>query len=327
MVARMDVLVLGAGVIGLTTAISMAEAGHSVRVRTAELPEATTSSAAGALWGPWMVEPRDRVRGWAAETLDVLTAQASTPGTGVRLSTGMDVSMVEHELPDWFSLLPDVRPCTVDELPVGYRHGVRYTAPQVDMPIYLAFLVERLRAAGSEIGIATIGSLDEATKLAPIVINCTGLGARGLAGDDQLFPIRGQHVVVSNPGLREFLEVDTGNSSDLIAIYPHGDHVVLGGTAEPGSWNREPDLATAAAILARCVAVQPSLQGAVVLEHRVGLRPTRPEIRLEEEPGRGGARVIHNYGHGGAGVSVAWGCAATVRAMVDSSEPSPQLCK
>jgi D-amino-acid oxidase len=315
MVGDMDVLILGAGVVGLTTAVSLAEAGHSVRVQAAELSEATTSAAAGALWGPWLVEPRDRVHAWAAHTLQVLTELANTPGTGVRLASGNDVSMVEHEPPDWFSLLPTIRPCTVDELPPGYRHGIHYTAPLVDMPMYLNYLSARLRAAGIEIEVAAVDSLEAVSSMAPVVVNCTGLGARKLADDDQLFPIRGQHVVVSNPGLSEFLEVDTGDSPNLIAIYPHGDHVVLGGTAEPGSWTREPDPVAAEAILARCAAVQPLLRDVIVLEHRVGLRPTRPKIRLEEVQGAAG-RIVHNYGHGGAGVSLAWGCAAEVVAMV-----------
>lgn len=311
----MDVLVIGAGVIGLSTAITLAEAGHSVRMQTAELPEATTSAAAGALWGPWLVEPRDQVQAWAAHTLEVFTELADTPETGVRLATGNDVSMVQHELPEWFSLLPDVRPCTVYELPPGYRHGVHYTAPLIDMPMYLDYLTERVRAAGVEIEITAVDSLEAASSVAPVVVNCAGLGAKELAGDNELFPIRGQHVVVRNPGITEFLEVDTGDSADLIAIYPHGDHVVLGGTAETGSWNREPDPAVAEGIMARSAAAEPLLRDAEILEYRVGLRPTRPEIRLEEER-IGTGTVIHSYGHGGAGVSVAWGCAAAVAEIV-----------
>jgi D-amino-acid oxidase len=307
-----DVLVVGAGVIGLTTAVTLAEAGYDVLVRTAEEPNATTSAAAGALWGPWLVEPVHRTIPWAECGLQTLSALATRPGTGVRLISGRDVSTTEHEPPSWFSLLPDTRPCAANELPAGYAHGTWYTAPLVDMPTHLAYLVERLRAAGGVIVRSPVVTLDEATGLAPIVVNCTGLGARAFADDQQLYPVRGQHLVATNPGITEFLEVDTGDSTDLVAIYPHGDHVVLGGTAEPHLWSREPNPATAAAILARCVAVEPLLRDADVLGHRIGLRPTRPEVRLDSETHPSGARVIHNYGHGGAGVSLAWGCAAEV---------------
>lgn len=313
----MDVHVIGAGVIGLTTAVTLAEHGHQVLVRTAEPPALTTSWTAGALWGPWLAQPADQVHRWAAESLRVLTEQAEQPSTGVRLVSGVDVARVEHAPPEWFGLLPDVRPCRPEELPHGYRHGVRYTAPLVTMPVHLPYLVERLRVAGGSIERATVPSLDEAARRAPVVVNCTGVGARALAGDEDVSPIRGQHVVVSNPGITEFVEVDTGNSAELIAVYPHGDHVVLGGTAEPGVWDRTPSPDAANAIVARCAAVVPLLRGAEVLAHRVGLRPSRPEVHLDEEHGRDGARIVHNYGHGGAGVSLAWGCALDVLALLD----------
>jgi D-amino-acid oxidase len=311
-----DVLVLGAGVIGLTTAVTLAEAGHRVLVRTAEPPLNTTSAAAGALWGPWLVEPRDRVLRWAQRTLHALSELSTQPGTGVRLVSGKDVSRVQHQPPAWLSLVSDARPCRPDELPSGYFHGTRYTAPLVDMPVHLAYLTERLRLAGAAIEISAVHKLDEAMTLAPVVVNCTGLGARSLVGDQDLYPVRGQHVVVTNPGVCEFLEVDTGDSADLIAIYPHADHLILGGTAELGSSNREPDLAIADAILQRCAAIEPLLQHAELLGHRAGLRPTRPEVRLAEQPGYAGARVIHNYGHGGAGVTLAFGCAEAVQALI-----------
>lgn len=304
-----DVVVLGAGVIGLTTAITLAERGSRVLVRTAEPPEATTSAAAGALWGPWFAEPHDRALGWARHTLDVLTALAGEPDTGVRMVSGKDISTQHHQPPDWFSLLSDARPCTTDELPPDYTHGVHYTAPLVDMPVHLDYLTRRLRAANGTIEINPVTTLHEATLLAPIVLNCTGLGAHTLADDNTLQPIRGQHLVTTNPGIIEFTEVDTGDSPDLVAIYPHAGHLVLGGTAEPGSWDRQPSPVTAAAILARCAALDSRLLAVDIIEHRVGLRPTRNEVRLEEQTGPGAGRVIHNYGHGGAGVSLAWGCA------------------
>jgi D-amino-acid oxidase len=70
-----------------------------------------------------------------------------------------------------------------------------------------------------------------------------------------------------------------------------------------------PDPVTAEAIVRRCAAVRPEIAGARVIEHRVGLRPTRPAVRLERERAADGRLLVHNYGHGGAGVTVAWGCA------------------
>jgi D-amino-acid oxidase len=67
--------------------------------------------------------------------------------------------------------------------------------------------------------------------------------------------------------------------------------------------------------VAGCAAIDPRLRGVTILGHRVGLRPTRPEVRLESEPFGGGVHW-HNYGHGGAGISLSWGCAAEIAAAV-----------
>lgn len=309
-------LVIGAGVTGLTTAVTLAEAGHPVRVYTAEPPEATTSAVAGALWGPWLVEPRQRVLRWAEHTLIMLSELAADPGTGVRLASGIDVSDVCHDPPDWAHLLLDRRPCTDDELPPGYRYGTHYTAPLADMPRYLSYLGERLRHAGGIVEPRRVQSIDDVAQNWPVVVNCSGLGSRALAADHELKPIRGQHVLVTNPGLTDFLEADTGDSPELIAIYPHADHIVLGGTAEPGQWSREPESATADAIIARCIAVEPRLGDAHRIDDRAGLRPTRPAIRVSVEHLQNGTVAAHNYGHGGAGVSVSWGCAAEIRNLL-----------
>ena len=70
-------------------------------------------------------------------------------------------------------------------------------------------------------------------------------------------------------------------------------------------------------ILRDCAAIEPRLTGARVLAHRVGLRPARPTVRLEAEPAApgGGPPIVHNYGHGGAGVSLSWGCAREAAAL------------
>jgi D-amino-acid oxidase len=204
--------------------------------------------------------------------------------------------------------------CSPDELPHGFVTGWRFTAPMVDMPVYLGYLERRLATAGGSIEIRRIGSLHEATAAVPIVVNCTGMGARDLVPDPQLVPIRGQLIVVENPGITEFFSEDTGRSPDLLHYAPHGETMILGGTAQVGNWSRTADPTTAAMIVERCAQVAPALRRARVLGHRVGLRPTRPYVRVEAEP-VDGCLVIHNYGHGGAGVTLSWGCAAEAAAL------------
>ena len=150
---------------------------------------------------------------------------------------------------------------------------------------------------------------------APVIVNCTGIGARELTPDPALYPVRGQVVVAANPGLTEFF-VGEGADDEVSYIFPHGATVVLGGTHEPGAESLRPDPATAERILASCAAVDPRLAGAPVLGHRVGLRPVRPRVRLESAALPGGRLLVHNYGHGGAGVTLSWGCARAVLAEV-----------
>jgi D-amino-acid oxidase len=92
-------------------------------------------------------------------------------------------------------------------------------------------------------------------------------------------------------------------------MFPHGDTILIGGTVEEGDWTTAASPVLAEQILAGALAVEPRLRGARIVEHRVGLRPCRPEVRLEAER-IGDSLVWHNYGHGGAGISVSWGCAA-----------------
>ena len=87
------------------------------------------------------------------------------------------------------------------------------------------------------------------------------------------------------------------------------------GTDDEGEWDRRPDPDVAKQILERATELVPELARARVLGHRVGLRPARPTVRLEEER-RGTTRVVHCYGHGGAGVTLSWGCADEVAALV-----------
>jgi D-amino-acid oxidase len=305
-----QVTVIGAGVSGLTTAVVLAEAGVRVHVVAEDLP-GRTSLAAGAMWGPYLVEPKEKVDEWSQHSLEVFRALADDPSTGVRITAGVEVSRYADAPPEWATTLPGFQPCGPDELPPGFTTGYRFEVPLIDMPVYLAYLQTRLLATGATVTQGTVADLDDPA-LGPVVVNCSGLGARQLAADNDLRPIRGQHVIVTNPGITEFFSEDTGTSPDLLCIYPHGDTVALGGTAIDGCDDPDPDLAAAEAILRRCTAVDPRLAEARVLAHRVGARPTRPAVRVEAEQRTAGRTVLHNYGHGGAGVTLSWGCALDI---------------
>ena len=313
--------VLGAGVCGLTSAICLAESGFAVAVQGAELASETTSVAAGALWGTHLVGADDRVPGWADETRRVLVDLADDPAAGVSVCAGLMAVRVPQDsaldgpgAPEVTDAVAYTR-CDPRELPPGYAAGWRLAAPLASMPVYLAYLRDRLLAAGGQLleprSFATLAEVTRASA-APVIVNCPGAGAHSLVPDPSVTPVRGQVVVAANPGITEFFVGNGADPDDITCLFPHGDTIVLGGTQEYGNWSRVPDPATAERILAACTAAEPRLAGATILGHRVGLRPARPLVRLEAEAIAGGRHILHNYGHGGAGVSLAWGCARDV---------------
>src|SRR5262249_4278108 len=150
-----------------------------------------------------------------------------------------------------------------------------------------------------------------------VVVNCAGLGARELLPDPTMYPIRGQVVRVAHPGFDYFI-LDEHNPRGLTHIIPRSRDCVLGGTTQEGEENLVPDAEIARAILERCIALEPRLADVPILSYEVGLRPARPSIRVEAENCAPNKYVVHNYGHGGSGVLLSWGCAAEVVELVKS---------
>jgi D-amino-acid oxidase len=312
--SQADVLVVGAGVSGLTTAVCLAESGARVRVVARERPEDTTSTAAGAVWAPYRIggDPA-RINRWSQRSLEVFTALARSERSGVQMIVSMEVGHRPVGAPDWAPLLPGVRPCASDELPAGYAHGYRFVIPAIDMPPYLAYLLARLKDAGGTFQQDAVTSLEMVSGSVPAVVNCTGMGARELARDATLRPVRGQLVIIANPGVEIGLveAEDEEDLTELTFLIPHRSTLVLGGTAEPDDERAYPDPDTTRAILARCVRLDRRVAGAPVLAERVGFRPERPEVRVAGERYRD-SWIWHNYGHGGAGVTLSWGCAEEI---------------
>ncbi|MGZ6164409.1 MAG: FAD-dependent oxidoreductase, partial [Myxococcaceae bacterium] len=289
--------VVGAGVVGLTTALALREVGHRVRVLAAERPERTTSAVAGAVWYPFEVGPREKVNRWARTTREWLLALGrAVPAAGVDVLTVLECAS-DSRPPWWSEAVEDLR-CVDRPLPRGAPFGWEFEAPRVEPALHLPWLESQLERP---IEIARVERLEDVP--GDLVVNCTGIGARRLAGDTTLSALLGQTVVVA-PG-----EVDLrrmyGDERDLSAMFyviPRRGELVIGGCALPFEGDvppaADPGLRTAFRERARAA----GFRHGPVLRDAVGLRPFRPEVRLERA-----GRVIHHYGHGGAGYTLAWG--------------------
>ncbi|UXX97846.1 FAD-binding oxidoreductase [Streptomyces sp. AD2-2] len=307
-----EVIVVGGGVIGLTTAVVLAERGARVRVWTREPVELTTSAVAGALWWPYRIEPEPLVGEWALQSLVVYEELAARPEeTGVRMVEGVQGETRLDELGAWAARVPGLREARAEEFAGG---GLWARLPLIDMSVHLPWLRNRFMELGGTVEEASVVDLTEVP--ASVVVNCTGLGSLNLVPDRSVRPVRGQLVVVENPGITTWLTSVDHAADTSTYFFPQPGGLILGGTAEDNAWSMTPDPATAEAIIARCAAFRPEIADARVLEHRVGLRPTRPSVRLEREVLRGGRVLVHNYGHGGAGITVAWGCAREAADLV-----------
>ncbi|MCX5748326.1 MAG: FAD-dependent oxidoreductase [Proteobacteria bacterium] len=286
----MHVTVVGAGVIGLTTTLVLESLGHTVRVVARATGEATTSAVAGAVWFPYRAGPPQLVAAWAARTRAWLVELAANAATGVDVLEGYEIEPgTGHEppeLPWWAVDLPEVTrvaaPC------VGAPLAWRFVAPRVTPATFLPWLTSQLRAT-----IELRSVTDLTAEPGDLVVNCTGLGARVLCNDDQLQPLLGQ-IVVTRPGAAHLGRslTDDRDPDAIFYIIPRRDELVLGGCAIPTDELAGEDPAITARILAHA--------------RRLGL-DVGDVLRV---------RIIHNYGHGGAGYTLARGCAEAVAQLI-----------
>lgn len=324
----MTCLVLGAGVNGLSCAIRLLEAGFSVIILASERHRATTSYVAAAIWYPYLSEPEEKVKVWSHASFEEFKVLSQVANSGVTLCSGREFFSDGQKADPFFlsTVASTFRRVRKDEF-LFDRHtaGFALTVPVADMGTYLEYLETRFTTLGGEFRqcqtpLTCLGDIASQVPITSIsaIVNCLGLGSREVMKDNHMSSVRGQVVVVEAVnGVNDFIFDDYGD--EISYIIPRGDKtIVLGGTCEKGTdENITPQKDITAQILTRCANLVPALRGAMVLEEKVGLRPCRSEVRLEHEfvhlgPSQTVLPVVHNYGHGGSGMTLSWGCARDV---------------
>lgn len=305
----MRITIVGAGVVGMTTALALEERGHHVEIVANAPPLASVSAVAGALWFPYRAGPPQRVAAWAAHTQRWLAALAADPATGVDRVVGWEITAdAATEPTPWWAAGLDVERATapVTDAPVGWR----YEAARVEPAVFLPWLRSQLRAR-----VVHRTVTDLAAEPGELVINCAGLGARDLAGDPAMVGLLGQVVICEPAGvdLRTAI-TDDRDPHALFYLIPRRSELVLGGCAIP--WPAERPAVVDHVLTRRILdhAAALGLPVGEVRDVRVGLRPYRPEVRLERDPAD--PRVFHHYGHGGSGYTLARGSADELAALV-----------
>ncbi|XP_035699097.1 D-aspartate oxidase-like isoform X2 [Branchiostoma floridae] len=327
------VCVVGAGVVGLSSAVCIQEKvpGVQVTVLSEKFSPHTTSDGAAGFWEPHILNdtPQELIRRWGDETWDHLKTLYLSPvacDAGVILLSGYHLHKQPQQDPDWASTVFGFRHLTKQDLQQfpGFSSGWFSTHLLCEGRKYLPWLMTKFKKAGGKVQQGKVTSLTELADRYNVVVNCCGIGAGELVGDSTVQPVRGQVYRVNAPWVKHYLIAH----EDCYYIIPCSNNVVLGGTAQKGNWNLSPHPTDSKAIWEGCCQLVPSLRKCKVDHEWVGLRPSRPKVRLERESvGKGSSslEVVHNYGHGGAGITLHWGCAQQAARLVQEALSLQQL--
>src|ERR1700731_3450230 len=312
--------IIGAGVSGLTCGVLFAEREFRTAIFAEQIGQQTTSGAAGALWFPYDAEPAAKVIWWALACYKVLVDLGNDPRSGVSMVELRQYCRAgEIQIPDWASsfVTPSALPVISTEVEKSlnisgsiFSSGFALRVPLMDTTIYLDYLANRFQKAGGLINESVrFEKLEDVDPQFDLVINCAGIGARELAHDVDLEPHRGQGAIV--PKIDNLNCAGVCDDDPLMYAIPRTNDCVFGGTNEVSD-NLDSDPATTDAIVSECARVL-EMESPPVLRERVGLRPFRKSgVRLERAKLGDGRTVIHNYGHGGSGFTLSWGCAENV---------------
>lgn len=239
------VAVIGGGVMGLTSARLLQDAGWEVTIYTRDMARHTTSSVAGGEWGPYSVHDpavstpafKSQIQ-FAARIAHHAFTTLGGPDYGVHWTELYNLSETppedggefEHLYPFRVDLQPDEHP-----FPVPYvRHELTM---MVEPATFLRRLIEDFQQSGGKFVIRDFANKEEILALPePVMFNCTGLGAATLFDDTELTPAKGQLVYLPPDPDVDYLTIGGGNSN--LYMFSRTDAVLLGGTFKLGDYSR-----------------------------------------------------------------------------------------
>lgn len=331
--------VVGAGIIGLSSAVCILERDPTVKLTVIAdkfTPNTTSDGAAGLILPIHMGNtPVHLQRKWFKATMEELERLSQRDDAGSYLTiyktTTFDVTDESCEDPFWADLVDGYRHLSQKELAQiskTAKFGYSFTTWFFNGRNYLPWLIERLKSLGGTISKKTINSLDELAGSYDVVVNCSGMGARKLVNDSLVHPIRGQVLRVYAPWIKQAYCLNTKEWHSIgrsCYILPQANgEVVLGGTAYHNNFDTRVNADDTRHILESTSQLVPSLKQARMINAWVGLRPGRTSARLEKEEKRfrdnsgkeACLKIVHNYGHGGSGLTMHWGCALDTADLV-----------
>ncbi|RPG71987.1 MAG: FAD-binding oxidoreductase [Euryarchaeota archaeon TMED192] len=303
--------ILGGGVSGLSTGIRLLERGLEVRLVAEKMSPETVSDTAAAWWYPFLVEPLIKTNRWSSESFREFIRLMEQEGLEfITMRMGREYLKQPCRSPGWSESIDHFRILEEHEVVDGYSFGWEIEAPVIEMAHYMPWLKSRFKSLGGTIETRKLSSFNELES--ELIVNCSGLGAREICQDEEVVPVRGQVVYIrQDPGFGRYDQ----RPESLIYTIPRRDVTVLGGTAQKGDWTMEIREDDEEYILKKCESLWPELDRSNIVGRAVGLRPSRTEVRLEKEH-VGDKVIVHNYGHGGAGVTLSWGCAGEVARLM-----------
>lgn len=260
-IADKRAVVLGGGVMGLTTASLLLARGWQVTLYARELPPDTTSDIAGGLWAPTGVfqsgEESAAFRAQLDEALRIshqafLAQLGGAPGVSWKENYyfGSQVIPSPYYLQAWPQYFPAAEPLRSERHPFASAHTLRTLSLFIEPNVLLPRLLAEARAGGAVIVTREMRELGEILALPePVVFNCTGLGAAALFGDTGMMPVRGQLVMMPPDERVDY--ITHGGGMGTLYMFSRSDALVLGGTFERGASHLEPDIDSTRRIVAQ----------------------------------------------------------------------------